>query len=163
MESFNFTSSKAFHRSTSLNSPRGSKFFRREPEKRKGSWGMMEILDRRSCNPMLLVSIPSIKIFPSGSLNRKRAEISDDLPAPVRPTIPIFLYDQMVSSFYTTCFIYVLYVIHLFFCIDQKGDVLQNRAFDVGCVTEWHVVKLDLSIQWPIFWRFFIFNWKTNN
>ena len=89
MDSFNLTASKALQRRSSLYSPKGSKFLRNEPEKRTGSCGMMEILERRSCSPMLLVSIPSMKILPSGSVSRKREAIKDDLPAPVLPTIPI--------------------------------------------------------------------------
>ena len=50
---------------------------------------MMEILERRSCRPRLLVSMPSMKTCPSGSVSRNSDVISDDLPAPVRPTIPI--------------------------------------------------------------------------
>ena len=35
-----------------------------------------------------MVDIPSIVNIPSGSANRKRACMREDLPAPVRPTIP---------------------------------------------------------------------------
>lgn len=52
----------------------------------------MEILQRSSLRPTMLVSRPSILISPSrSSLNkRKSAEIKEDLPAPVRPTTPTF-------------------------------------------------------------------------
>ena len=35
-----------------------------------------------------MVDIPSIVNIPSGSANRKRACMREDLPAPVRPTMP---------------------------------------------------------------------------
>ena len=52
------------------------------------TWGMIEIWRRRSCRPISLVSRPSITIWPNGSASLKRADTMDDLPAPVRPTIP---------------------------------------------------------------------------
>ena len=88
MVSFSFAASSALHSTSSLYSPNGSRFFRKEPENKTGSWGMMEIFERKSCRPMVLVSIPSIKICPSGSVSRNSAAISDDFPAPVRPTMP---------------------------------------------------------------------------
>ena len=39
--------------------------------------------------PKVPIFSPSIKICPSGSVRRNKQEIRDDLPAPVRPTIPI--------------------------------------------------------------------------
>ena len=36
------------------------------------------------------VSMPSMNMEPSVSANRKSAAISDDFPAPVRPTTPTF-------------------------------------------------------------------------
>lgn len=48
----------------------------------------MDILDLRSVKEISLVSISSILISPSTTASRNRAEIRDDLPAPVRPTIP---------------------------------------------------------------------------
>ena len=50
----------------------------------------MDKLFRRSFNSNVLIATPSIKMSPSGSDIRNKAWISDDLPAPVRPTIPIF-------------------------------------------------------------------------
>ena len=70
--------------------PKGSKLVLREPENNIGSCGMIDILERRSCSPIVLMSIPSIKILPSGSVSRKRAAIMVDFPAPLRPKIPIF-------------------------------------------------------------------------
>lgn len=48
----------------------------------------MEILRLRSFKPIDFVSISSIVILPSNGAKRNSATISDDLPAPVRPTIP---------------------------------------------------------------------------
>ena len=43
----------------------------------------------RAVRGILLVSIPSISHVPVTSAMRKMASVSDDLPAPVRPTIPM--------------------------------------------------------------------------
>ena len=52
---------------------------------------MMVILERRSSSPNWEMSHPSMRIEPfAGSMMRNRARVSDDLPAPVRPTIPTF-------------------------------------------------------------------------
>ena len=51
---------------------------------------MMVILERRSRSPKPAIFMPSMKMAPSAdSMIRKRASIREDLPAPVRPTIPI--------------------------------------------------------------------------
>lgn len=51
------------------------------PEKRTGSWGMIESLVRRSCNLRVEMSIPSIIMVPAlASRKRKRARESVDLP-----------------------------------------------------------------------------------
>ena len=51
----------------------------------------MEILLRTSCSPKSRHSTPSILMLPVGSASLNRAAIRDDLPAPVRPTIPIYI------------------------------------------------------------------------
>ena len=52
--------------------------------------GMIVSLDRRSWSPILEMSMPSITIFPPAlSRIRNKAKVSVDLPAPVRPTMPI--------------------------------------------------------------------------
>lgn len=51
--------------------------------------GMMVILKRRLCRPILAMFIPSMMISPSAdSLIRNKPRVRDDFPAPVRPTIP---------------------------------------------------------------------------
>lgn len=55
-----------------------------------GTCGMMDILWRRVCRPISEVRKPSIRILPSGSASRNRAEIRELLPAPVRPTMPTY-------------------------------------------------------------------------
>ncbi len=53
---------------------------------------MIEILDLKSCKPMVLTSTPSITIAPlAASTILNKEEIKLDLPHPVLPTIPIFL------------------------------------------------------------------------
>lgn len=52
--------------------------------------GMIVRRDRRSWSPIVAISTPSITIRPPAlSRMRNNAEVSVDLPAPVRPTIPI--------------------------------------------------------------------------
>ena len=52
---------------------------------------MMVSLERRSCSPILEISTPSMTIFPpADSRIRNRATVRLDLPAPVRPKIPIW-------------------------------------------------------------------------
>ena len=44
----------------------------------------------KSCRPSDLMSIPSIKIFPTlPSISLNKTSDRDDFPAPVLPTIPI--------------------------------------------------------------------------
>ncbi len=52
---------------------------------------MMVILDLRSSKPNTAMLILSMKIEPpADSMILNRARVSDDLPAPVRPTIPTY-------------------------------------------------------------------------
>lgn len=86
---FSSTSSSAAHNAASGNSPNGSRFSLNIPENNAGSCGIMEILDRRSWSPIRKVLTPSTCIRPEkGSMRRKRAMMREDLPDPVRPTIP---------------------------------------------------------------------------
>ena len=53
--------------------------------------GIIVIRDLRSLNPIVAISIPSIKIAPrADSIIRNNANVNDDLPAPVLPTIPTY-------------------------------------------------------------------------
>ena len=61
------------------------------PAKRTGSWGMMVILDLSFPRPRIPMLTPSISMAPpADSMILKRARVSEDLPAPVLPTIPTF-------------------------------------------------------------------------
>ena len=82
------TSSRASHSALSGNSLKGSKLRRRVPENSTGSCGMMDMRLLKSSRAMEPVSIPSISIAPSKCASLNNAAISDDFPAPVRPTIP---------------------------------------------------------------------------
>ena len=51
--------------------------------------GIIVSRERRACRPITAISTPSITILPAdGSMIRNRPRVRDDLPAPVRPTIP---------------------------------------------------------------------------
>lgn len=60
------------------------------PEKRTGSCGMIDTLDRNVSKVILPVFTPSIRISPSTHASLKMVPINEDFPAPVRPTIPTF-------------------------------------------------------------------------
>mmetsp|Transcript_3585 Transcript_3585/g.13058 ORF Transcript_3585/g.13058 Transcript_3585/m.13058 type:complete len:246 (-) Transcript_3585:1156-1893(-) len=81
----------ASHTRSSSNSSNGSRLYRTVPVNSTGSCGIMPILERRSFRPMLAMSTPSMTILPAAaSTMRNRPTISELLPAPVRPTTPIF-------------------------------------------------------------------------
>ena len=44
----------------------------------------------KSVSPILVTSIPSITMLPDGSTIRSKLVKTEDFPAPVRPTIPIW-------------------------------------------------------------------------
>ena len=51
--------------------------------------GNIVILDLRSCSPRSAMFCPSITMDPpAASMIRNRDKVRDDLPAPVRPTMP---------------------------------------------------------------------------
>lgn len=55
------------------------------------TWGMMVILERRSCRPTSAMLMPSIIILPfAASKILKIPKAREDFPAPVRPTIPTY-------------------------------------------------------------------------
>ena len=51
---------------------------------------MIESEPLKSANPSLVASMSSIWMLPVGSFSLRRQEMRDDLPAPVRPTMPTF-------------------------------------------------------------------------
>jgi hypothetical protein len=81
VEGMRWTRSRASRSCWSENSSKGSRLERMVPEKRTGSWGMMERRVRRSCNLMVEMSMPSMIILPArASRKRKRARERVDLP-----------------------------------------------------------------------------------
>ena len=62
--------------------------------------GIIDTFSLKSCNPISLIDTPSIFILPCGSARRNKADIRDDLPAPVRPTIPIFKRKKILVYLY---------------------------------------------------------------
>mmetsp|Transcript_40578 Transcript_40578/g.100772 ORF Transcript_40578/g.100772 Transcript_40578/m.100772 type:complete len:216 (-) Transcript_40578:1497-2144(-) len=92
-------SSSTCHTASSLCSLKGSRFERRVPLKRTGSCGIIARRERSASRDIVEMSIPSIVIAPSlSSHKRKSATKMDDLPAPVRPTMPSFSPPAMSSS-----------------------------------------------------------------
>lgn len=91
---FKFDYSIACQISSSEYSSNGSKFFLIVPANTKGVYGIREMLFLNIWIPTCPISTPSNTIFEFGifwmSVSLKRAEIIEDLPAPVRPTRPTF-------------------------------------------------------------------------
>ena len=64
----------------------------RRERRNKLTWGMMVIFERRSCSPNTAMLMLSTRMAPlEASTIRNMATVSEDLPAPVRPTIPTFV------------------------------------------------------------------------
>ncbi|KAH3665605.1 hypothetical protein OGAPHI_003793 [Ogataea philodendri] len=104
MCSFKWASSRASHSSSSVYISVGSMLDRNEPSKICESCGIIDSFDRKSYNPMLLVFTSSMSMWPlAASMIRKIANVNDDLPAPVLPTIPIFSFSftEMLIFFNT--------------------------------------------------------------
>lgn len=75
--------------------------------------------ERKSCRPISPMTRLSIEIFPpAASIKRNTANVMDDLPAPVRPTMPICLQSQ--SNFHSK----------------RKAFPLQNKSSKVGKVLD---------------------------
>jgi len=88
----NCTSPSARHKDSSVNWSKGSKFDLIVPVNNNGSCGIIPIFDRKSSRPIFEILIPSMTMFPSSdSTSLNNADINEDLPAPVRPTIPVTL------------------------------------------------------------------------
>lgn len=86
--SVQLTSSRALQSLSSGKLWKGSRLSRSVAENKTGSCGIMEIQLRKYGRPSFDVSILSILILPSRCASLNNADMSDDLPAPVRPTIP---------------------------------------------------------------------------
>ena len=56
--------------------------------------GMIDNLLLKSLSPSSRILMPSISILPLGSANLNNVERREDLPAPVRPTTPIWRQEQ---------------------------------------------------------------------
>ncbi len=80
---------RADHRRSSADVSNGSRLERRVPVKSTGSCGMMVMALLRAPSPMREMSTPSTEMDPeAASTMRNRDRVSEDLPAPVRPTMP---------------------------------------------------------------------------
>mmetsp|Transcript_5267 Transcript_5267/g.10297 ORF Transcript_5267/g.10297 Transcript_5267/m.10297 type:complete len:256 (-) Transcript_5267:176-943(-) len=89
-DSFSLTASRASQMSLSLCSWKGSRFSRMLPENSHGVWGMTLILDRSLCNPISRTWTPSMTrrdCGSSASIRRNKHWTTEDLPAPVLPTM----------------------------------------------------------------------------
>ena len=88
---FKWACSKAAHTSSSVYESKGSKFILKVPENRTGSCGIIVSRERNAWRPKSAILMPSMVMEPSAaSIMRNKPSVSDDLPAPVRPTIPTY-------------------------------------------------------------------------
>lgn len=89
VHSYKLTSARTFQILSSGNSKYGSKLNLTEAENNTGSWGMIVISLLNFLRSKSSVFMPSMNISPSTGANLNKADIIEDFPAPVRPTIPI--------------------------------------------------------------------------
>lgn len=120
------TSSIASHNSASEYSSKGSRFDRIVPEKRTGSWGIIEIFFRKSEMFINFVSIPSIIIDPCVSARRNSAVIIEDFPAPVRPTMPICKSNKILIKNWNQVYWVYRNSSHLLLRLHRETQIFQN-------------------------------------
>ena len=83
------TCSSAAMSSSARLAPAGSRFLRSAPANMTGSCGTTAAIARSSRSGMRSASTPPMRIAPpAAGTNRSSAAASDDLPEPVRPTMP---------------------------------------------------------------------------
>ena len=88
---------------------------------------MMEMRLRRSWSPISLESTPSTVTCPNGSTSLNRTEIREDLPAPVRPTIPIWQGQGGNENATITVLYRVKCLSDLLRGFDGEGEVLEDK------------------------------------
>ena len=101
------TASRASQSSSVEWFPKGSRFSRIDPMKRKGCWGIIAIDSLNKLSPISEISTPSISIRPPSCLSfstiLNSAYNTEDLPAPVRPTTPTFICPSIANdNFFNT-------------------------------------------------------------
>ena len=93
MYSKRLTSLSTFQIWSSELSLNGSTFSLIVPYSKNGVCGMNAIFLLRACKPTVVISMSSILICPSSSSQRRNNVCRmEDLPAPVLPTIPTFIF-----------------------------------------------------------------------
>ena len=119
----------------------------------------MEILQRRSLRPIELVSRPSILISPSRpSLNkRKSAEMKEDLPAPVRPTIPTFPPGSMDTFRFCKARLRVKTQI-MFVRMNRRFILYLQNWWIIHMIFHVDILQDQLSLGWPCRWRWIVWN-----
>ena len=112
MKSSRPTSYNTFLISSSLKLFEGSTFSLKVPSINVGSCGIIVKFCLNISNPILLISMSSINIFPlsaSNNLNKHRHSV--DFPLPVRPTTPIFSFGFISKfKFFKTNGVFGLYL-----------------------------------------------------
>ena len=107
------------------------------------TWGMMEILLRRSCSPKLRHSLHQ-SWCPPGSASLNKVAIRDDLPAPVRPTIPIWTQPHSVKSAQTSRVLLTF----------SEGSMVAVIPFSTwgpsGRVMVGHITQFNVSFVGPV-------------
>lgn len=117
---------------------------------------MMDIFWRSWWRPIFDVWTPSIKMFPSGSTRRNRAETRELFPAPVRPTTPTWFTEkpnyQHLQSSHTAAFAKVP---HLLTRLQRETDVFEDQR-SIRAVGHAHMVESHLTFVGPIRRRFLL-------
>ena len=130
------------------------------------------ILDLRSSRPKVAMSILSISMLPStASMMRNIARVSDDLPAPVRPTTPtlrdtkyniVLVHNTPVLLVHNTSVVHLLYtclynhsIARLYLCSTRNVNryVLECHikilSIASGVVIKLHTTFKRPVIRWP--------------
>lgn len=121
--------------------------------------GMMVSLDLRSCRPISDIFTPSMRISPAAaSSNLKRHSVMEDLPAPVRPTIPICTQTHTRrhdDGEATLLMIHLAYKrphhSHLLSSFDVQCELLQDEVQTLP-VPDAVVVEIHIPLHGPFRW-----------
>ena len=120
--------------------------------------------ERRAWSPRSAMFVPSMVMDPpAASMMRKRPSVSDDFPAPVRPTIPTFHQIKWIF-FFKPNFPLRFESQYFFASVDFAGDSFEDEI-EAFAVADLVVVERHLAVLRPIFrhfslpilpWRFLI-------
>lgn len=124
------------------------------------TWGMMVSLFLSTCSPRSAMWTPSMVIRPSApSMIRNNASVNDDLPAPVRPTTPIYNAQRVLpSNVWHLHFLHkVCQVLFLLFICRWENTIIKKSQIN-SCFVHFSKAHVAFSLPFDIvlftIWRF---------